>query len=83
MNILKFKLCHDLCKTCLVYGTSNYNQKCLSCETIYDYNYFTKAPFKCLQKGYFQDNEAGIIFKCNNTKSKNYFDIERNKTICF
>ena len=83
MNILKFKLCHDLCKTCLVYGTSNNNQKCLSCESIYDYNYFTKAPFNCLQKGYFQDNEAGIIFKCNNTNSKNYFDIERNKTICF
>ena len=83
MNILKFKLCHDLCKTCLVYGTSNYNQKCLSCESKYDYNYFTKSPFNCLQEGYFQDNEIGYILRCNSTNSKNYFDKERNKTICF
>ena len=82
-NLLKFKLCHNLCEKCKIYGISNYNQKCTSCPYINDYNYFTYAPFNCLAEGYFQDNELEKIIKCNDTNSKFYYDIERNKTICF
>ena len=82
-NILKFKLCHSLCDTCIQYGLSNLNQKCYSCPDLNDFNYFTYYPLNCLPKGYFQDNEEQKLIKCNNTNSKHYFDIERNKTICF
>ena len=82
-NILKFKLCYDLCETCDVYGTSNFNQKCLTCPSLYDYNYFTTIPLNCIQEGYFQDNEEKIIIKCNEENSKFYFDKKRNKKICF
>ena len=40
-------------------------------------------PYNCLPEGYLQDNEAKNIIKCNETNYKFYFDIERNKTICF
>ena len=82
-NLLKFKLCNDLCETCKTYGISNTNQQCLSCSSISDYNYFTDKPLNCLPEGYYQDNEAKNIFRCNDTKTKFYFDVERNKTICF
>ena len=82
-NLLKFKLCHSLCDFCLLYGLSNINQQCYSCPDLNDYNYFTNYPLNCLPKGYFQDNEEQKFIKCNNTNSKHYFDIERNKTICF
>ena len=82
-NIIKFKLCNNLCETCKIYGVSNINQKCLTCSFLYDYNYFTKKPLNCLPQGYFQDNELENIMKCNSNNSKFYYDIERNKTICF
>ena len=36
-----------------------------------------------MPEGYLQDNEAKNIKKCNDTNFKFYFDVERNKTICF
>ena len=82
-NILKFKLCNDLCETCKIFGISNNNQQCLSCSPQLDYNYFTEKPLNCLPEGYLQDNEAKNILRCNETNHKFYYDIERNKTICF
>ena len=37
INILKFKLCHKYCNTCKLYGTSDDDQKCLSCLPEYQY----------------------------------------------
>ena len=82
-NILKFKLCHSLCETCKLYGISNINQKCYTCPYSNDYNYFNTNPLNCLQEGYLQDNEEQKFIKCNKTNSKFYFDVERNKRICF
>ena len=82
-NLLKFKLCNGLCETCKMYGVSINDQQCLTCSSEYDYNYFLTKPFNCLPKGYLHDVENEIIIECNKTNSKFYFDVERNKTICF
>ena len=39
-NRLKFKLCHNYCETCREYGSSDNDQKCLSCLPKYQYDYF-------------------------------------------
>ena len=39
-HIIKFKLCHDLCSICKIFGLSNNYQQCLLCSPLYDYNYF-------------------------------------------
>ena len=82
-NIVKFKLCHDYCASCNEYGTSNNNQKCMSCLENYTYDYYNEYPSNCVPEGYFNDKEGGKLEKCNETNSKFYFDTDRHKTICF
>ena len=85
-NTLKFKLCHQFCKTCKKIGISINNQKCESC--LDEYTYFSndvndERPYsECIPEGYFYDKENGEIEQCTFENSKFYID-NNNKTICF
>ena len=39
-NILKFKLCHKYCETCIEFGIFHNNQTCITCLEDYTYDYF-------------------------------------------
>ena len=71
-NRLKFKLCHDYCETCYELGTSNNNQKCVSCllEYQYDYLYYSNRAGKnlenCVPEGYYYDGNNLTL--CNLTE---------------
>ena len=85
-NTLKFKLCHQFCKTCKKIGISINNQKCESC--LDEYTYFSndvndERPYsECIPEGYFYDKEKSEIEQCTSENSKFYID-NNNKTICF
>ena len=85
-NTLKFKLCHQYCKTCKKIGISINNQKCESC--LDEYTYFSndvndERPYsECIPEGYFYDKEKSEIEQCTFENSKFYID-NNNKTICF
>ena len=38
-NILKFKLCHKYCETCIEFGISDNNQTCITCLESYTYDW--------------------------------------------
>ena len=40
INRLIFRLCHNFCETCKELGYSNDNQKCLTCLSEYNYDYY-------------------------------------------
>ena len=88
-NILKFKLCHDYCETCKELGTSEKDQKCLSClsEYQYDYYYFANIPRDnsdiCIPEGKYYE-EVNILSSCkDNSNTKYYINTTDNKKICF
>ena len=86
MNQLKFKLCHDYCNTCQELGTSNNEQKCLSCLPSYQYDYWYYNNYtstNCVPEGYFNDLETNTLLKCDQKDYKFYINITDNKTICF
>ena len=87
-NRLKFKLCYDFCETCKELGTSDNDQKCLSClpEYQYDYFYFTQKNnnnelLTCVPEKYY--NNGNNLTQCDNENTKHYFNLTNNKTICF
>ena len=82
-NTLKFKLCHQWCKTCLRMGNYDYDQKCESCLEEYSYNYNENSKSECFAEGYFFDSENKIILACSPDNSKFFIDIINNKKICF
>ena len=81
-NTLKFKLCHNYCQTCKEIGKSFLDQKCESCIEQYSYSNLYQLSL-CVEKGYFIDIENESIEKCTLENSKNYIDLNSNKTICF
>ena len=89
INRLKFKLCHDYCETCLELGTSDNDQKCLSCLPQYQYNYWhynnlsNYSQENCVPEEYYFDNETSSILLCNTTDYKFYINKTNNKKICF
>ena len=83
-NTLKFKLCHDYCKTCTEFGSSNIDQKCISCSEQYSYNSNAQINSLCIPEGYFYDSQSGVLIQCSIDNSKFYIDItNNNKRICF
>ena len=81
-NTLKFKLCHQFCGSCKLYGISNDNQKCLSCLPEYQYDYYKITKTNCVPEGYFYDTEINKLIKCNETFVYKK-DEEINKIFCF
>ena len=83
-NTVIFKLCHNYCASCKKFGISNNNQQCLSCLPLYQYDYFSELQSNCVPEGFFIDKENNDnLVECNDTNSKFYFDLEKNKKICF
>ena len=87
-NRVKFKLCHDFCETCYLLSTSDGEQKCISClsEYQYDYFYFTQKNsenqlLNCVPKDYFY--YLGNLTPCDEGNTKHYTNTTNNKSICF
>jgi len=83
INTLQFKLCHDYCKTCRTFGSSEIEQKCETCLDNYSYYILDQWNNNCIPEGYFFDIENNSIEKCTPDNSKFYINVENNKTICF
>ena len=83
INKLKFKLCHKYCNTCELYGTSDDDQKCLSCLSEYQYDYFNSTKNNCVPEGYFYNNNTNKLVKCNKVKFTFIKNEILNKTFCF
>ena len=81
INTLKFKLCHKFCNTCEIYGTSDDNQKCLSCLPEYQYDYYNLSKTNCVPEGYYYDIDNSHLIQCDdeNFDYKN----DNNKIFCF
>ena len=78
-NTLKFKLCHNNCKTCYKMGNTIVNQKCESC--LENLTYFNiDNPSNCVPQGYYLDIENESLEQCTTDNSKHYTD--NNKIIC-
>ena len=64
-NRLKFKLCHEFCDTCNELSTSNNDQKCSSCLSSYQYDYWFYSKndnnFYCVPEGYYYDKENNSL----------------------
>ena len=83
INTAKFKLCHSYCETCYEYGNSNDNQKCMSCLSDYQYDYYNQYPSNCVPSWFFIDKEQGNkLIECTEANSKFYINAV-NKRICF
>ena len=82
INSLKFKLCYEFCASCNILGNSINDQKCTSCLDDYQYDYPKISLPNCVPKKYYKKTENEIL-ECNRDNSKFYFDIKKNKTICF
>ena len=81
-NTLKFRLCHRFCKTCKSYGTSDDDQKCLSCLPEYQYDYYNISKNNCVPEGYFYDTKINKLVKCDNDNFTFINDENTNKTFC-
>ena len=82
-NTLKFKLCHEYCNSCKIFGTNNNDQKCLSCLEEYQYDYFNISINNCVPEGYFYDNEINQLIKCDKETYEFKKEEKTNKTFCF
>ena len=82
VNTLKFKLCHNYCKTCLRFGISDNEQNCQSCLEKYTYSHIEHQNSECIPENYFYDLENKELTPCNSTNSKFYTILSNNKTIC-
>ena len=83
INTLQFKLCHNYCKTCRTFGSSELEQNCETCLDNYSYYNSDQWNNNCIPEGYFFDIENNSIEKCTPDNSKFYINVENNKTICF
>ena len=81
-NTLKFKLCHKYCDTCKLYGTSDDDQKCLSCLPDYQYDYYNLSNNNCVPEGYFYNITINKLIKCDNETFKFIKDEKTNKKFC-
>ena len=77
-NTLKFKLCHNNCKTCYKMGNTIVDQKCETC--LENLTYYNDNPSNCVPQGYYIDIENESLEQCTSDNSKYY--IKNNKTIC-
>ena len=74
--------CHDYCLTCEELGSSDNDQKCISCKEEYSYFYPGDFTSNCVPENYFYDNENQQLIECTDLNSYFYLD-ENNKKICF
>ena len=82
-NTLQFKLCHNYCKTCRTFGSSEVEQKCETCLDSHSYYNLDQWNNNCIPEGYFFDVENNSIEQCTPDNSKFYINVENNKKICF
>jgi len=86
-NLLQFKLCHKYCKTCIEFGASDNDQKCLTCKEQYTYDYLAyvnKFTGNCVPYDYMYDFENSILQYCNVTNNKYYYNETHNdERFCF
>ena len=86
-NLLQFKLCHKYCKTCIEYGLTYDNQKCLTCKEQYTYDYLSyvkKFTGNCVPLDYMYDFENSKLQYCNVTNYKYYYNVtHNNERFCF
>ena len=83
-NRLKFKLCYEYCETCLEFGKTIDDQKCLTCLQPYTYDYWHYLPKyipNCIPENKFYDDVSKQVINCDSTF--NYFYPEADKKICF
>ena len=74
-NRLYFKLCHDYCGSCIEYGITENEQKCLTCSEEYSFDYWfylKKYIANCVPDGYFYDNETSTLVQCDSQAKKKY-----------
>ena len=86
INRLQFKLCHEYCETCNELGISDNDQKCSSCLSMYQYDYwyfYNNTQENCVPEGYYNDIENNSLIQCDPNKDKYYHNITDNKKICF
>ena len=82
INTLKFKLCHNYCKSCKKFGYSEIEQKCEECLDEYSYFNIDQVYHECIPEGFYLNIENNSIEQCTQENSKYYIDIENNKKIC-
>ena len=86
-NLLQFKLCHKFCKTCIEFGSSDNDQKCLTCKDQYTYDYLAyvnKFTGNCVPYDYMYDFENKALQYCNFTNYKYYYnETHSNERFCF
>ena len=72
-NILKFKLCHNYCGTCIEYGLTNNEQRCDTCKEPYTYDYLTyvnRFTGNCVPKDQMYDVEEHVLKNCEGSEYK-------------
>ena len=83
-NTLNFlsQSCHEFCLTCSELGSSNNNQKCISCREEYSYYYPKNFTSNCVPINQFYDIDLQRLIEC--TEENSYYIIDdNNKKICF
>ena len=83
-NRLKFKLCHEYCQSCIEFGRTIHDQRCLTCLPDYTYDYWyylNKYIPNCIAENKFYDNETKTVINCD--ENFYYFYPEQDKKICF
>ena len=83
-NRLKFKLCHEYCESCIEFGRTIHDQRCLTCLSDYTYDYWhylKKYIPNCIPINKFYDNETKSVINCE--ENFYYFYPEQDKRICF
>ena len=86
-NILKFKLCHNYCGTCIEYGLSNNDQRCDTCKEVYTYDYLAymnRFTGNCVPKNQMYDVEEKELKNCEGSHYKYYYNTSRGgERYCF
>ena len=65
-NRLFFKLCHDYCGSCIEFGRTIHDQRCMTCleDYSFDYWYYLKKYIpNCIPEGYFYNNVTRLVEK--------------------
>ena len=86
-NILKFKLCHNYCGTCIEYGLTNNDQRCDTCKEPYTYDYLAyvnRFTGNCVPKDQMYDVEEHVLKNCEGSEYKYYFNTSHGgERFCF
>ena len=74
--------CHEYCSSCIKFGLSNNDQKCVTCKEEFSYFYQRDFTSNCVPENYYYDENENQLIMCSQENSIFYID-ENNKKICF